>query len=65
MINQTTAPTQADHLPEKATLKASDVCSISLVSKPKLYGRLKHGKLWSFKIKSQQCFLRTDIETMT
>ena len=62
-INQSFPP-RTDHLPEKALLKASDVCAIFQVSKPTLYEWLRQGKLKSFKIKSRRYFLRTDIEAM-
>ncbi len=50
------------HLPEKALLKATDVCEIFQVSRPTLYEWLKQNKLKSFKIKSRRYFSRTDIE---
>jgi excisionase family DNA binding protein len=50
------------HLPEKALLKATDVCQIFQVSRPTLYEWLKQNKLKSFKIKSRRYFSRTDIE---
>ena len=37
------------HLPEKALLKATDVCQIFQVSRPTLYEWLKQNKLKSFK----------------
>ena len=52
------------HLPEKALLKASDVCEIFQVSKPTLYQWLKQKKVKSFKVKSRRYFLRTDIENL-
>ena len=63
-MNQTATPPPTDHLPEKALLKASDVCAVFQVSKPTLYDWLKQNKLRSFKIKSRRYFLRTDIEAM-
>jgi predicted DNA-binding transcriptional regulator AlpA len=45
-------------LPEKALLKASDVCAIFQVSKPTLYEWLKQKKLKSFKIKSRRYFFK-------
>ena len=63
-INQTAIQPPTDHLPEKALLKASDVCAVFQVSKPTLYDWLKQNKLKSFKIKSRRYFLRSDIETM-
>lgn len=62
-INQPFQP-PTDHLPEKALLKASDVCAVFQVSKPTLYDWLRQDKLKSFKIKSRRYFLRTDIEAM-
>ncbi len=50
------------HLPEKALLKATDVCEIFQVSRPTLYEWLKQNKLKSFKIKSRRYFSRADIE---
>ena len=52
------------HLPEKALLKATDVCEIFQVSRPTLYEWLKQNKLKSFKIKSRRYFSRTDIEAV-
>lgn len=52
------------HLPEKALLKAADVCQIFQVSRPTLYEWLKQNKLKSFKIKSRRYFSRTDIEAV-
>ena len=53
-----------NHLPEKALLKASDVCAIFQVSKPTLYEWLKQKKLKSFKIKSRRYFNRADIDDL-
>ena len=52
------------HLPEKALLKATDVCKIFQVSRPTLYEWMKQKKLKSFKIKSRRYFSRSDIEVM-
>ena len=52
------------HLPEKALLKATDVCKIFQVSRPTLYEWMKQKKLKSFKIKSRRYFSRADIEVM-
>ena len=52
------------HLPEKALLKATDVCKIFQVSRPTLYEWMKQKKLKSFKIKSRRYFSRTDIEAV-
>jgi len=52
------------HLPEKALLKAADVCKIFQVSRPTLYEWLKQNKLKSFKIKSRRYFSREDIEAV-
>ncbi len=52
------------HLPEKALLKAADVCTIFQVSKPTLYEWLKQKRLKSFKIKSRRYFSREDIEAV-
>ncbi len=61
-LNQQLPPQTNSHLPEKALLKATDVCQIFQVSKPTLYEWLKQEKLRSFKIKSRRYFSRTDIE---
>ncbi len=58
------SPTHTDHLPDKALLKASEVCTIFQVSKPTLYGWMKQDKLKSFKIRSRRYFSRTDIEAV-
>jgi predicted DNA-binding transcriptional regulator AlpA len=62
--NQPTIQPPTDHLPEKALLKASDVCAIFQVSKPTIYDWLRQNKIKSFKIKSRRYFLRADIEAM-
>src|SRR5436190_19802141 len=63
-MNQTIIQPPTDHLPEKALLKANDVCAVFQVSKPTLYDWLRQNKLKSFKIKSRRYFLRADIEAM-
>jgi predicted DNA-binding transcriptional regulator AlpA len=63
-LNQTIIQPTTDHLPEKALLKASDVCAIFQVSKPTIYDWLRQSKIKSFKIKSRRYFLRSDIEAM-
>ncbi|MEO8172585.1 MAG: helix-turn-helix domain-containing protein [Sediminibacterium sp.] len=55
-------PKITDHLPDKALLKASEVCKIFQISKPTLYGWMKEDRLKSFKIRSRRYFSRTDIE---
>ena len=52
----------ANHLPEKALLKTSEVCFIFQVSKPTVYEWLKQEKLKSFKVKSRRYFRKEDIE---
>ncbi len=52
------------HLPEKALLKATDLCKNFQRSRPILYEWMKQKKLKSFKIKSQRFFSRADIEAM-
>jgi predicted DNA-binding transcriptional regulator AlpA len=52
------------HIPEKALLKATEVCAIFQVSKPTLYEWMKQDKLKSFKIKSRRYFSRVDIEAV-
>ena len=51
-------------IPEKALLKATEVCKIFQVSKPTLYEWMKQDKLKSFKIKSRRYFSRADIEAV-
>ena len=51
-------------LPEKALLKAAEVCTIFQVSKPTLYEWLKQNKIASFKIRSRRYFSREDIEAI-
>jgi len=63
-LNQPTVSPPVLHLPEKALLKASEVCAIFQVSKPTLYDWLKQKKLKSFKIKSRRYFSRIDIEAI-
>ena len=63
-LSQQTFSQPNSHLPEKALLKATDVCEIFQVSKPTLYEWLKQNKLKSFKIKSRRYFSRTDIEAV-
>lgn len=52
------------HLPERALLKAAEVCEIFRVSKPTLYEWMKQDRLKSFKIKSRRYFSRADIEAV-
>jgi excisionase family DNA binding protein len=63
LSQQKISPTNS-HLPEKALLRASDVCAIFQVSKPTLYEWLKQKKLKSFKIKSRRYFSREDIDAI-
>ena len=63
LSQQKISPTNS-HLPQKALLKASDVCAIFQVSKPTLYEWLKQKKLKSFKIKSRRYFNRADIDAL-
>ena len=63
-LNQQQNSPAKSHLPEKALLKASDVCAIFQVSKPTLYEWLKQKKLKSFKIKSRRYFPREDIDAI-
>ncbi|MEJ7823212.1 MAG: helix-turn-helix domain-containing protein [Chitinophagaceae bacterium] len=63
-LSQKTSLQTNPHLPEKALLKATDVCKIFQVSRPTLYEWIKQKKLKSFKIKSRRYFSRTDIETV-
>ncbi len=63
-LNQLSSLQTNPHLPEKALLKATDVCKIFQVSRPTLYEWLKQKKLKSFKIKSRRYFSRTDIEAV-
>lgn len=52
------------HLPERALLKAAEVCEIFQISKPTLYEWMKQDRLKSFKIKSRRYFSRADIEAV-
>jgi hypothetical protein len=52
------------HLPDKALLKATDVCEIFQVFKPTLYEWLTQKKLKSFKIMPRRYFLRAEIEAL-
>ena len=63
-LNQQKISPPTSHLPEKALLKASDVCAIFQVSKPTLYEWLKQKKLKSFKIHSRRYFTRADIDDL-
>jgi len=63
LSQQKISPTNS-HLPEKALLKASDVCEIFQVSKPTLYQWLKQKKVKSFKVKSRRYFNRSDIDAL-
>ena len=63
-LNPQTVSPAVSHLPEKALLKATEVCAIFQVLKPTLYDWLKQKKLKSFKIKSRRYFSRIDIETI-
>ncbi len=63
-LNEQNLSQISSHLPEKALLKASDVCEIFQVSKPTLYEWLKQNKLKSFKIKSRRYFSRADIDAV-
>ena len=63
-LSQKTSLQTNPHLPEKALLKATDVCKIFQVSRPTLYEWVKQKKLKSFKIKSRRYFSRTDIEAV-
>jgi predicted DNA-binding transcriptional regulator AlpA len=63
-LNKQAASPPVSHLPEKALLKAAEVCAIFRVSKPTLYDWLKQNKLKSFKIKSRRYFSRIDIEAI-
>ncbi len=63
-LSQKTSLQTNPHLPEKALLKATDVCKIFQVSRPTLYEWMKQKKLKSFKIKSRRYFSRSDIEAV-
>ncbi|MDQ2719347.1 MAG: helix-turn-helix domain-containing protein [Bacteroidota bacterium] len=63
-LNQQNLSQKNSHLPDKALLKASDVCEIFQVSKPTLYEWLKQNKLKSFKVKSRRYFNRADIDNI-
>ncbi|HEV8082035.1 MAG TPA: helix-turn-helix domain-containing protein [Chitinophagaceae bacterium] len=51
-------------LPEKALLKALDVCKTFQVSTPTLYEWLKQKKIKSFKVKSRRYFNRADRDAL-
>ena len=59
-----TSSISASLIPEKALLKASEVCTIFQISKPTLYEWLKQNKIASFKIQSRRYFSRQDIEAI-
>lgn len=63
-LNQQAFQVSTSHLPDKALLKASEVCKIFQVSKPTLYEWLKQKKLKSFKIQSRRYFSRIEIEAI-
>ena len=63
-LSQQTSLQTNSHLPEKALLKAADICKIFQISRPTLYECLKQNKLKSFKIKSRRYFSRADIEAV-
>ncbi|MES2330727.1 MAG: helix-turn-helix domain-containing protein [Bacteroidota bacterium] len=63
-LTTATSSISATLIPEKALLKASEVCTIFQISKPTLYEWLKQNKIASFKIQSRRYFSRQDIETI-
>lgn len=63
-LSTTAAQIPKTLLPEKALLKATEVCAIFQVSKPTLYEWLKQNKIASFKIRSRRYFSREDIEAI-
>ncbi len=63
-LSTATAQISNTLLPEKALLKATEVCQIFQVSKPTLYEWLKQNKIASFKIRSRRYFSREDIEAI-
>lgn len=63
-MNAVTDPNSGELIPQKALLKASEVCTIFQISKPTLYEWLKQNKIASFKIQSRRYFARTDIEAI-
>ena len=60
----TVTSSNSTQIPEKALLKASEVCTIFQISKPTLYEWLKQNKIASFKIQSRRYFSRQDIEAI-
>ena len=60
----TVTSSNSNLIPEKALLKASEVCTIFQISKPTLYEWLKQNKIASFKIQSRRYFSRQDIEAI-
>lgn len=63
-LTTATSSISATLIPEKALLKASEVCTIFQISKPTLYEWLKQKKIASFKIQSRRYFSRQDIEAI-
>ncbi len=63
-LTSANAPIPSSLIPEKALLKATEVCAIFQVSKPTLYEWMKQGKLKSFKIKSRRYFSHAEIEAV-
>ena len=63
-LSQQISSQTISRLPEKALLKATDVCEIFQVSKPTLYSWMKQKILKNFKIKSRRFFSREDIEAV-
>jgi excisionase family DNA binding protein len=54
----------SSNFPNKALLKAVEICELFQVSKPTIYEWLKQGKLKSIKIEWRRYFLRQDIDEL-
>lgn len=62
-LNQLPVPNPLN-FPNKALLKAVEICELFQVSKPTIYEWLKQGKLKSIKIESRRYFLKQDIDEL-
>jgi excisionase family DNA binding protein len=51
-------------LTEKPLYKIQEICSLFKVTKPTIYGWIKHGKLKRVKIRSRVYFLGSDIKQL-
>lgn len=51
-------------LREKLVYKIQEICSLLKITKPTIYGWIKHGKLKRVKIRSRVYFLGSDIKRL-